>query len=238
MADNPVFRALKSAMADRLRAAARDMSAAIAQLHILKAADEFLDQWGVVFGWPRRSGEPDTAYGPRIISSTIRQRPQPRALEAIVQSEAGVRIQVMNLWPLVLHSDIWSTPASRPPNVSDGHLAPGWIPGVPDDHATRSAFGEPYLPGAFGFWVDVEEETPFIYTLENVLLHRPLVLLSDQEPPTDHVSDGHLDGGIEAKVSFAVAAPLGIPGSVANVLAIMDRHRAAGTEPVFMGIVT
>lgn len=238
MAANPVLRGLKGALADRLAVAARDVAAAIAQLHILRAADEFLDQWGVVFGWPRLIGETDQAYGPRIIVSTIRQRPQPRALEDIVWREVGVRIRVRNLWPMVLHSDIWTVPASRPPNVSDGHLLDDWIPGGPDDIATRSAFGAPYLPTAFGVWVDVAEETAFIYTLENVITHRPLVLLSDQEPPTEHVSDGHLDDGIQVRHSFAVATPSGIPGSVVNVLRVIDRHRAAGTEAVFMGLLT
>lgn len=240
---NVLLRAIKGAWADRLAVLGADMQAAIDQLHILRAADEYLDLWGAVFGWPRLTGESDRTYGPRIINNTIRQRPQPRALEDIVWRETGVVVRIRNLWPMVLMSDQWRVADRRPAQVSDGHRHVTWQPGTVEDVAVRSAFAYPYLEGVFGVWMEIPPEAPFAYTLDNVVTFRPLVLLSDQlTPTTQHVSDGHLTtpgfGGPEdtARHSFAVLGS-GTPSSVARIMALIGRHQAAGTEAVFMGVL-
>lgn len=237
-----LLQAILGAAANRLEVLGGDIDAAVGQLNILKSAEEWLDLWGTVYGIPRRSDqELDDAYGARIIEETLRQRPQPQALTEIVFRTLGIQMVVKDLWTFVLQSDGFAVPAGRPAQVCDGHLTPGWIAGSVNDQVVRCGIVSPYLEGMIGFWLNVAPEVPFIYTLENVIQSQPLVLLSDQlDVGTLHVSDGQLTTpdfggpGDTARHSFAVATT-GVPASVGEVLSLLNRHRAAGTEIVFLG---
>lgn len=235
--------AILGSVADRLRVLSTDITAGIGQLHVLKAAEDWLDLWGTVFGIPRKSVEErDEEYGVRLIEETIRQRPQPQALTEIVFNTTDIVVQLRDLWPLVLQSDGFTVPTGRPPQVCDGHLTDGWVSGAWHDTAVKSGLAYPYLEGLFGVWLAIDPAVPFVYTLENIVTSLPLVLLSDQFVSTLHVSDGQLTSpdlggpGDTARQSFGVD-PVGLPTSVQQVMALIDRHRAAGTEAVFMGFL-
>lgn len=239
-----LLNAVLGAVAERLQILGADIDAGIAQLNVLSAAEEWLDLWGGVYGIQRKSDhELDATYGPRIIAETVRQRPQPQSLIDIVLQTTGVEIVVRDLWPHILHSDGFTVPASRPLQICDGHLTPGWTAGESDDLVVRSGLVYPYLEGVFGVWMRIAPEVPFAYTLENIVAARPLVLLCDQfDDGTVHVSDGQLitpdfgGPGDTARHSFAVSN-VGVPASVLEVMALIDRHRAAGTEAVFLGFI-
>lgn len=236
--------AVMGAVAERLQVLGTDVDAGVSQLHVLKASEEWLDLWGTVFGISRKTGELDDGYGPRLIEETIRQRPQPQALTDIVLKTTGVTVILRDLWPFVLHSDGFKVPAGRPAQVADGHLAAGWVAGAWDDLAVRSGLVYPYLEGCFGVWLALDEAVPFQYTLDNIVASLPLVLLADQfNAGSPHVSDGQLTtpdfGGPAdtARHSFGVD-PVGLPSSVTEVMSLITRHRAAGTEAVFMGFLS
>lgn len=237
-----LLKAILGAAANRLEWLGVDIGAAVSQLNILQAAEEWLEVWGAVFGFPRRSAdEADAIYGHRIIESTLRQRPQPQALVDVVAKTLGVQMTLRDLWPFVLLSDQWSVPSDRPAQVCDGHLSPVWVPGGVNDLVARSGLAAPYLEGMVGIWLNLTPDVPFAHTLENVIQALPLVLLSDQfTVGTLHVSDGQLTtpdfGGQNdtARHSFGVSTD-GVPSSVTEVLAVLNRHRAAGTEIIFLG---
>lgn len=221
-----------------------DVSNAISQLNVTTSSEDWADFWGTVFGIPRKaSAEPDGTYTDRIIEETIRQRPQPQALTSIVKKSLGVTMLVRDLWPMVLKTNQFVVPAGRPPQVLNGHLAPGWTPGAVDDQAVRLAFGAPYLEGAFGVWLDVQPGEPFQYTIENIIALLPDKLLTNQFAPGSlHTLNGHLTtpdlGGPSdtARYLFGVS-PQALPATVDQVMTLIERHRAAGTQAVFMGFI-
>lgn len=204
------------------------------QIRLDTASRTWLDQHGSLYNVPRRAAtEQDTAYAARIIVETIRQRPQRDALEAIVKDAFGITVQIADLWPSVLQSDQYAVPAGYPPQVSDGHLATG--PGTELGPVGLGGVTDPYLPGVFGVWVYLSFEDPYSLTLEQTLALFPSFLLSDKtETGSLHVSDGQLvTPPADARVSFA-PLPVLLPVSDADVMALLDRHRAAGTKAVIM----
>lgn len=231
------------AMGQQFDALGIDVSNAISQLNTTTSSEDWADFWGTVYGIARKPSEPDGIYTDRIIEETIRQRPQPHALVSIVKKSLGVTMVVRDLWPMVLRTNGFSVPAGRPPQVLNGHLTSGWVPGSVDDQAVRLGFGSPYLEGAFGVWLAVQPGEPFQYTLENIMALLPDKLFTNQFTPGSlHVLNGHLTspdlGGPSdtARYLFGVS-PQALPATVGQVMALIERHRAAGTQAVFMGFI-
>ena len=206
---------------------------AIAQLNVLSSTADWLDQWGALFNVPRRAAnEPDTAYAPRIIVETLRQRPQGDALVAIVKDGLGVTIKIADLSPYILCSDNWTTPVGRPPQVSDGQQSAGFPSSF--NQAAVSLCGFPYVPGVFGVWIYLSALDPYSLTLAQTLALHPGYLVSDHvEAGSVHVSDGQQVLIANSKISFGVP-PWILPVADSDILALLNRHRAAGTLPVIM----
>jgi hypothetical protein len=226
--------ALLGAFASVLEDTITQTGHAPAQIELDTASGQWLDQHGALYNVPRRSAaEGDTAYAARIIKETIRQRPQRDALEAIVKDAFGITVQIADLWPYVLLSDVFTTPAGHPPQVSDGHLATG--PGTELGPVGLGGVTDPYLPGIFGVWVYLSFDDPYSLTLEQTLALFPTFLLSDKtEAGSLHVSDGQtVTPASDARVSFG-PLPVTLPVTDAELLAVLNRHRAAGTQPVIM----
>jgi|GEM_PF-5047943 len=228
-----------TALARSLDRTNADGDSAVAQLNLRRASDEYLDMWGDYFAVARLPGEGDAAYSRRIIEETLMLRCNNLALERILLRAFGYTAHVKDLWPYVLLSDQWETPAGHPRHVGDGHLTTPDF-GGPTDTATRLGVAAPYLPGCFGVWIDVAVEQVGIYTLEQVKALLPLVLISDDLTTTSlHVLDGQLTtpdfGGPTdtARHSFAIPQAA-FPLSVDDLMAVVHRHRAAGTKPILM----
>lgn len=231
------------AIAERFERLGVDIPHAATQLLIPQSSEDWADLWGDVFGIARRPDEADGHYSPRIVEETIRQRPQPHALIDIVQQALGITIVIRNMWQSILLMNAFAVPPGRAPQVLNGHLAAGWVPGGVDDDAMYLGFQAPYEEGVFGVWLDIAPEDPFAYTLENVQTLLPqMLLLNELTAGTAHVLNGHLTspdlGGPTdtAKYLFQVQAEE-VPTTVSAVMALIDRHRAAGTEAIFMGFV-
>ncbi len=227
---------LLMAWGSKLDAFQTDGDAAVAQLSLLTASNEWLDIWGELYAIPRQQGEPDGQYADRIIRRTIMQRPQPMALEEIINGEFMLAaFYVRDLWPFVLLSDQWTTFPGRPLQVSDGQLLPDFFTFGPN--AATVSFSSTYSPGAFGIWVAEESSQILISTLDQIIAELPLILLSDQFLSTDHVSDGQLTTpdfggpGDTARHSLELPSPE-FPISIDDIMDLINQHRAAGTNPV------
>lgn len=229
--------ALLMAWGSKLDAFQADGDAAVSQLSVLTASHEWLDLWGELYAIPRKPGEPDDDYADRLIRRTIMQRPQPMALEDIVNGEFKLSaFFVRDLWPFVLLSDQWTTLPGRPLQVSDGQLLPDFFTFGPNS-ATVS-FSSTYSPGAFGLWIAEQSSQILVSTLDQIITDLPLILLSDQfAPGSPHVSDGQLTTpdfggpGDTARHSLELPSPE-FPISIDDIMSIINQHRAAGTNPV------
>ncbi len=241
---SPFLDALLGTVAEQLRVLGKDIEHATAQLTIPTASEDWLEYWGTVFG-PTRSSlhEADTAYSARIIEETVRQRPQPDALVDIVEKTLGVTMVVRDLWPQVMMTNQFVVPAGRPPQVLNGHVAEGWIPGDVEDLAVRLGIAPPYVEGAVGVWMDLQAGESFAYTLENVQTLLPHILfLNELTPGATHVLNGQLTspdlGGASDTATYTFQVqPDVLPSTIEDVLKVIKKHRAAGTEAIFMGFV-
>lgn len=237
--------ALVGAIGKPFDALGLDVSNATAQLTVTRSSEDWADFWGTVFDVVRRaSTEVDSIYTDRIIEETIRQRPQPHALTSIVRKTLGIAITIRDLWPMVLQTNHFSMREGRPLQVLNGHLTPGWVEGSVGDEAVRLGFGAPYIQCAFGVWLDIPPGEPFQYTLENIIALLPSKLLTNQFAPGSlHVLNGHLtspDLGGESDTARYLfgTSPQALPPTVGEVMALIDRNRAAGTQAVFMGFIS
>lgn len=232
---NGVLGQLLSAIGSVIDRAHLDGQDAIAQLNLLSASDEWLDQWGGLFKVPRLAGESDVLYAPRIIAQVIRPRTQWRAIEEIVQNAFNLTIQIRDLYPYCLLSDQFVTPAGRPPQVCDGQLTDGFNGSSPDQ-AVRCDYASPYMAGNFGVWIQfTSSSTPYSFTLSDIRANFPLDLFSDDFTLTDKmVSDGQV-GVPSYGISFGPVTP-SPPFSQADVLNLINENRAAGTQAFFMEI--
>jgi len=237
--EGSLTRVLVDAWGAKLNDALADGDAAVAQLSTLTASARWLDQWGLLYAIMRQPQELDDAYASRLISETIRQRPQPFALEQIIRGAFDNIdfLYVRDLWPFVLLSDQWVSPPGKPKQVSDGQLDETFLDFGPS-MATVS-FSPTHAPGSFGIWVSESTSELLTYTLQEVINLLPLVLLSDQSIPTSHVSDGQLTtpdfGGPSdtARHSFSLPVPV-FPASIDDIMALINQHRAAGTRPIMI----
>ena len=237
--EGSLIRVLANAWGAKLDEAIVDGDAATAQLSILTASVRWLDQWGALYAIARKAQEADDAYADRLISETIRQRPQPFALEQIVRYTYTIDdIFVRDLWPFILLSDQWVSPVDKPKQVSDGQLDPTFFTFGPS--MVTVSFSTMHTPGSFGIWISETMSQLLTYTLQDVINLLPLVLLSDQISSTTHVSDGQVTtpdfGGPSdtARHSFSLPPPV-FPVSINAILALINQHRAAGTRPIIMG---
>ncbi len=223
----------------------RDIDSGVAQLLAGSASADWLDFWGTVFGVGRNANptELDEPYAARIIEEIVRQRSQGDALVDIVLKTLGITIIIRDLWPLVLGLNQFTVPAGRPPQSINGHLTAGWIDGTVDDVAVRLGFAPPYEEGAFGVWLAIDPGDPFEYTLQNVIDLLPHVLqTNDLVVGAEHELNGHITspdlGGLGDTAKYLFGVEPDVPhASIAEVLAVIERHRASGTEAVFMGFV-
>jgi hypothetical protein len=236
---NVLLAALLGAWGYKLDEARADGDAAIAQLSVLTASSVWLDQWGLLYTVMRLPNEDDNAYAMRIIAETIHQRPQPLALERIVNGMYDLaEFFVRDLWPSVLLSDQWTMLPGVPLQVSDGQNQSGFLTFGPN-MATVS-FSVTYTPGSFGIWVTEQTSAIISYTLQQIITLLPLELIGDQFSSADHVSDGQLTtpgyGTPSDTARHALNLPAAtFPTSVDAILALINQHRAAGTKPVVMG---
>jgi len=263
--EGSLIRVLANAWGTKLDESIADGDAATAQFSILTASVRWLDQWGALYAIARKAQEADDAYADRLmrlsrngverkrrkaqeaddayadrlISETIRQRPQPFALEQIVRYTYTIdEIFVRDLWPFILLSDQWVSPADKPLQVSDGQLDPTFFTFGPS--MVTVSFSTMHTPGSFGIWIAETTSQLLTYTLQEVINLLPLVLLSDQISSTTHVSDGQVTtpdfGGPSdtARHSFSLPPPV-FPVSINAILALINQHRAAGTRPIIMG---
>lgn len=229
---------LLSAFAGKIDDAKVAVSNATAQLSITTAWAFWLDQWGELYAVKRSLNESDDSYAIRVITETVRQRPQVDSLESIIKRLFALNaFYVRDMWPFVLRSDQWSTLPGEPLQISDGHLLPDFLQFGPTS-ATVSVTKD-HVPGCFGIWISEISAVIAIYTLEDILANFPLILLSDQAPDSLGLGDGHLTQpgfgmpGDIARVSLNIPKPVrGVP--IETILDIINRHRAAGTKPVIV----
>lgn len=85
------------AYAVELEAADAAIEAAIAQLYLDSASDEWLDLWGEFFALPRDARQ-DNAYRKFLIDETLRPRTNAIAIEKAVLDLAGERIKILEPW--------------------------------------------------------------------------------------------------------------------------------------------
>jgi hypothetical protein len=216
-----------------------DGDAAVAQLSVLTASAFWLDEWGGLYAVPRSAGESDDAYAQRIIRETIRQRPQPMALEQIVAGAFPVAaFYVRDLWFFALLTDQYATLPGRPLQVTDGQLRPDFFLFGPN--SATVTFSAVLSPGSFGIWIAELTSQLLTYTLAQVAALLPLELLTDQTGSSTQVLDGQLTtpdfGGPGDTASHTLNLPRAtFPVAIADILALIDQHRAAGTKAVLMG---
>jgi len=231
--------ALLSAWGEKLDRCRDDGDAALAQLSILTASSIWIDQWGELYGIVRLADEDDDTYASRIISRTVMQRPQALALEQIVNSAYSLAaFFVRDLWPFILLTDQWSTLPGRPLQVTDGQLAPDFF--IFGPNSATVTFSSVFSPGTFGFWVSEVTSQLLTYTLDQVVALLPLELLTDQFASANHVTDGQLTTpgfgtpADTARHTFNLPTA-SFPISIDDILALINKHRAAGTKPILMG---
>jgi len=239
--------ALLQTMAKGLEGASADGQTAVDQLDLrTKASGAWLDRWGDYFLVPRRgAGETDDQYATRIIAETIQQRPQPYALKRILETAFPVTADIQTLYLYALKTDRF-VDRPGPRHRTDGHLQPDFLaasgpwPAQPGAVALTDVTNK--QPGTFGAWLTVTIAVAFVYTLEEFRAALPQKLLTDQvDVASLHRTDGHLTspglggGGDTARYTFGFNSR-DLPFSLNDVLALLHRHRAAGTKPVIMNV--
>jgi len=245
-ASTPLLNAVLGAWGTGIDRGHLDGGYAIAELDFQTVGGRWLTQWGDHFAVPRGvDAETDHQYATKIIAETVRQRPQIHALEQLLQHAFDLNIALADLYPYVLHYDQWTTPPGHPPQLCDAHLLPGFNGPLPDQ-AVRCDALPPYVPGAFGVWMTVEADDPYLFTLDQIIAFFPLVLITDQHltgmPPYTQVCDGHLtsvdlSGGPADTARKMFGRPsIELPVTEADVLALLTRHRSAGTKAVIMQV--
>lgn len=85
------------AYAVELEGAGEAIDAALAQLYLDSASDEWLDLWGEFFALPR-DARPDNAYRKFLIDETLRPRTNAIAIEKAVLDLAGQRVKILEPW--------------------------------------------------------------------------------------------------------------------------------------------
>ncbi len=86
------------AAAVELKAAREQIYQMLRQMAVPTAEGEWLDEIGGYYGVPRREGEIDSLYGPRIIDEVIRPRNNNKALEiAISKATGGLKSKVTDV---------------------------------------------------------------------------------------------------------------------------------------------
>lgn len=85
------------AQAVELQEAKAQIDEAIAQMSTRTASGEWLDEWGSYYGVPRRPGEMDESYGPRIIAAILRPRGNNVAIEMAISEYTGQETRVRDV---------------------------------------------------------------------------------------------------------------------------------------------
>jgi hypothetical protein len=84
-------------LAVELKEAKRQVVEALKQMSVRGAEAEWLDEWGSYFGIPRKDGEVDAVYGPRIIVEVLRPRGNNKAIEIGLADTFGQASRVIDL---------------------------------------------------------------------------------------------------------------------------------------------
>ena len=97
--------ALFGAYAEELVGAKIQAAEAIKQMVIPTSEVEWLDLWGKIYGVPRRNGETDSVFAPRIPIEVFRQRVNPRAIELAIRDLTGKDVRIEEPWENIARWD-------------------------------------------------------------------------------------------------------------------------------------
>lgn len=90
--------ALLSGYSGELRMAAHQIVQALRQMVLHQAEMEWLDLWGTLYGVPRKDGEMDAAYAPRIVREVLRLRVNAHGIEQAILDETGADVRIEEPW--------------------------------------------------------------------------------------------------------------------------------------------
>lgn len=90
--------ALLASYSGELRMAGAQVKQALRQMVLHQSELEWLDLWGTLYGVPRKDGELDAAYGPRIVREVLRLRVNAHGIEAAILDETGADVRIEEPW--------------------------------------------------------------------------------------------------------------------------------------------
>lgn len=110
--------ALLAGYASELRIAEAQVKQALRQMVLYQSELEWLDVWGTLYGVPRKDGELDSAYGPRIVREVLRLRVNARGIEQAIRDETGADVRIEEPWRDLFILD--QSELSGPHRIYDG----------------------------------------------------------------------------------------------------------------------
>lgn len=96
---------LYAAYAKESREAGQQVREALRQMVITQAEGEWLDLWGTLYNEPRRDGEIDHDYAPRIPQEAFRIRVNALAIERAIKDVTGKDVRIEEPWELMFRLD-------------------------------------------------------------------------------------------------------------------------------------
>lgn len=87
-----------SSYAGEVRGAQRQVAEALRQMVLTQAEGDWLDLWGNLYGVPRRDGELDAGYAPRIAREVLRLRVNGHGIERAILDETGWDVRIEEPW--------------------------------------------------------------------------------------------------------------------------------------------